>query len=530
MPAKTTKAPRKTLTENKFELLAKTTDWLNAGILYQQIELRKMKTTNLIATLLIASALVTGCARKIHITQSQAGGMSQAAVDTLAKLRNFRLPLIKASGKMIVKVRGQFAQMEAGQLQENIKEFKPTITDTIIGGVTVHVIIPSTLKPENRDKIAYYIHGGGYVMGSATDQTGLIMAHELGLKTYSLDYTLAPEARFPIAMNQALTVYKYLVSLYDPNKIVGYSTSSGCGHMMGMLLKAKQENLPMINSVALLSPSLDVSGVGDSYVSNDGRDLLGLKNQGDKLYVAPFTGLKKGDPKLKDPLMSPVYGNYTSDFPAVVINTSTRDLFLSNSSRLYWKLKAAGVPVQLDVAEGMWHAFTVYKTIPEAVAARKSVIDFMFRSMASKNQHPIIAENNGETANITLVRTFVDEVINKENIDKVDELWAKDLKWHYSETTINGIDAYKQSLRASIGKAFKNMHLNIIDIIPHEDKVVLYFTNSGLNTGSFNGMPPANKPAKWYGMGIYRIENGKIAEAWFSEDILGMYQQLGFVK
>jgi len=343
-----------------------------------------MKT--LLATMLIASAFVTGCARKIHVTQGQAETMSQAAVDTLAKLRNFRLPIIKASDKMIVKVRGQFAQLEATQLKENIKELGSSITDTIIGDVKVYIITPSTLKPENKDKIAYYIHGGGYVMGSATDQTGLIMAHELGLKTYSLDYTLAPEAKFPVAMNQGLTVYKYLVNQYNPNKIVAFSTSSGCGHMMGMLLKAKQENLPMINSVALLSPSLDVSGAGDSYIANDGRDLLGLKNQGDKLYIAPFTGLKKDDPKLKDPLMSPIYGNYTPDFPAVVINTATRDLFLSNSSRLYWKLKAAGVPTQLDVAEGMWHAFTVYKTIPESVAARKSVINFMFDAMAAKNK------------------------------------------------------------------------------------------------------------------------------------------------
>lgn len=488
-----------------------------------------MTTRSGLITVLAAAIFTTGCARKIQVTETQAETMSVAAVDTLAQLRNFRLPLIKASDKMIIKIRDQFAVMEKAQLDENMKELKPVITDTLIDGVKVFVITPATLKPENSDKVAYYIHGGGYVMGSATDQTGLMMAHELGLKTYSLDYTLAPEVKFPVAVNQALMVYKYLVSTYDANKIAGFSTSSGCGHMMGMLLKAKQENLPMINSVALLSPSLDVSGVGDSYIANDGRDLLGLKNQGDKIYIAPFTGLKKGDPKLKDPLMSPVYGNYTADFPATVINTATRDLFLSNSSRLYWKLKAAGVPAQLDVAEGMWHAFTVYKTIPEAVAARKSVVDFIRRSLIASNSQTK-ADNTGEAANVALVKTFVDEVINKENIDKVDDLWAGDLKWHYGETTINGIEQYKQSLRASIGTAFTNMHLDIIDIVSNDDKVVLYFTNSGLNTGSFNGMPPANKFAKWHGMGIYRIADGKIAEAWFSEDILGMYRQLGFLK
>lgn len=483
-----------------------------------------MKANSIVAATLFAGIFITGCARKIHVTQTQAATMSQAAADTLKKLRDFRLPLIKASDKMIIKIRNQFSEMEKAQLAGNIMELQPSITDTLINGIKVYIIIPKTIKPENQDKVAYYIHGGGYVMGSATDQTGLIMAHELGLKTYSLDYALAPEAKFPVAMNQALTVYKYLVDAYDPQKIIGYSTSSGSGHMMGMLLKAKQENLPMINAIALLSPSLDVSGAGDSYISNDGRDLLGLKNQGDKLYIPAFTGLHKNDPKLKDPLMSPIYGTYTSDFPAVVITTSTRDLFLSNSSRLYWKLKAAGVPAQLDVAEGMWHAFTVYKTIPEAMAARKSAVEFMFRSLEGHN------ESSPENTNVDLVKTFVNEVINKGNIDKVDELWATNLKWHYSETTINGITNYKQSLRASIGTAFQNMRLDIIDIVSDRDKVVLYFTNSGLNTGSFNGMPPTNKSAKWHGMGIYRISNNKIAEAWFSEDILSMYNQLGLLS
>ncbi|SEK31533.1 alpha/beta hydrolase fold domain-containing protein [Parapedobacter koreensis] len=485
-----------------------------------------MKTRSLFSASLFAALFTTGCASKFPMTESQQASMSQAAVDTLKTFKDIRIPLINPSDNMILKIRNQFAQLEKVQLAQNMDELKPTITDTLIDGVKVHVITPQTLKPENRDKIAYYIHGGGYVMGSATDQTGLLMAHELGLKTYSLDYTLAPEAKFPTALNEALSVYKYLVGQYDPNKIVGYSTSSGCGHMMGMLLKAKEESLPMINSIALLSPSLDVSGVGDSYVANDGRDLLGLKNQGDKLYIPPFTGIKdKSDPRLKNPLLSPVYGTYTSDFPATIINTSTRDLFLSNSSRLYWKLKAADVPAQLDVAEGMWHAFTVYKTIPEAIAARKSAIDFLFRSLNTKK----IAQTNEQLANIALVKTFVAEVINEGNIEKVDELWTKDMKWHYSETTLNGIDAYKASLKASIGGAFKDMHLEILDIVPNGDKVTLYFTNSGWNVGSFNGIPPTNKFAKWHGMGLYRIAGGKIAEAWFSEDLLGVYEQLGWI-
>ncbi len=68
------------------------------------------------------------------------------------------------------------------------------------------------------------------------------------------------------------------------------------------------------------------------------------------------------------------------------------------------------------------------------------------------------------------------------------------------------------------------------DIIINDDKVVLYFSNSGLNVGDFMGYKASNKTAIWDGIGIYRIANGKIAEAWFAEDILGMFLQLGFIK
>jgi predicted ester cyclase len=82
-------------------------------------------------------------------------------------------------------------------------------------------------------------------------------------------------------------------------------------------------------------------------------------------------------------------------------------------------------------------------------------------------------------------------------------------------------------LAANVGKAFTQMHLDIKEVIASGDKVMLRFTNSGQNTGSFMGMKATGRKAEWIGMGVYRIMNGKIVEGWFSEDILQMYQELG---
>jgi len=331
------------------------------------------------AALAAAMLIMAGCSHRISITRKQAVTMSPQAVDTLKTFRIIRLPVIKPSDKMLIKARQQFAVHEAGELKVMMARFNPAISDTTIDGVKVKIITPAKINPAYKGKIALYIHGGGFILGSATDRMGMLMTNEMGIKTYSVEYHLAPEAKFPIAMNECVAVYRYLVQHFKSTDITGWSCSAGCTHMLAMLVKAKEEGLPMINSIALISPATDITGNGDAPKSNDGRDLLGYKNMGDKMFVAPFIGKAIA----ADPLISPIYSNYTNDFPPTIILTSTRDLFLSNSVRMYWKLKNAKVNTELVVAEGMWHAFQSFPDIPEAIENRKAAQEFLNRSLGS---------------------------------------------------------------------------------------------------------------------------------------------------
>ncbi len=335
-----------------------------------------------VAAVLAGSLLLGGCASHIKISKEQAATMSNEAVATLKRLKVKRVPFIKVSDKNIIKIREQFAEIERGQLEEMKAKFNPEIRDTIIAGVHTYIITPQHIKPENKDKIIIYIHGGGFVMGSATDRTGMLMANELGIKTYAIDYSLAPEAPFPVAMEECLSVYKHLIENYNPTNIVGVSTSAGSAHMVAMLLKAKEQHLPMISAISLLSPSVDLSGEGDAIVANEGRDILSYKNQQKKYFYRPFLGSENP----KNPYVSPVYATYSKDFPATSIVTGTRDLLLSGSVRLYWKLKNAGVRTELVVSEGMWHAYTNFPDIPEAVEARRVSQEFLIHSLEKNNE------------------------------------------------------------------------------------------------------------------------------------------------
>jgi epsilon-lactone hydrolase len=477
-----------------------------------------MKTISKVITVVSLGAIIlSGCSKKIAITQRQAITMSSAAVDTLKSFKVFRLPVLNPSDKMLVRSREKFAVHEVAELKDMQARFHPTITDTIIDGVKVKIITPKHIRPENADKIAIYIHGGGFIVGSATDRMGMLMTNEMGIKTYSIDYHLAPEAKFPVAMNECVAVYRYLVTHYNPQNITGWSISAGCTHMLAMLVKAKQEGLPMVNSIALLTPAADISGAGDSGEANDGRDLLAYKNQADKLYATPFAGKAS----LTDPLVSPLYATYTSDFPATVISTATRDLFLSNATRMYWKLRAVDVPTELLVAEGMWHGFQNYPDLPEAIESRKATQQFL-------DQHLHHVDTAG---NVAVVKEFLEQVVNGSRFDLISKLWTPDMTWHGgSMGDIHGLADYQKALQASVNGSFTNMHLNIKSIVASGDKVVVYFQNSGRNIGPFMGNQPTGKQAAWDGMGIYRLSGGKIAEAWFAEDLLAMYQQLDYLK
>ncbi|MBB6270677.1 putative ester cyclase [Pedobacter cryoconitis] len=145
-----------------------------------------------------------------------------------------------------------------------------------------------------------------------------------------------------------------------------------------------------------------------------------------------------------------------------------------------------------------------------------------------QKKQPVISTVTDTAANIKVVKIFINEVLNSGHAEIIDQVWANDMIWHGgSMGEIHGLDNFK---KLNGGKAFSSLHLKIKDVIASGDKVVIYFTNSGTQTGDFMGFHSAGKTASWDGMGIYRIQNGKIAEGWFSEDILQMLIQLEAIK
>ena len=88
-------------------------------------------------------------------------------------------------------------------------------------------------------------------------------------KVISVDYRMPPEAYFPGALDDAMTVYKAVLKSTDPKNIAVFGTSAGGALTLEMMLRAKQLGLPMPGVIAPGTPMSDATKTGDSFYTNE---------------------------------------------------------------------------------------------------------------------------------------------------------------------------------------------------------------------------------------------------------------------
>ena len=319
----------------------------------------------------------------LPLDENQAATLSAGAQAFLRAAPAIRLPqFLYRFLTRPAKVPGIRAQFQAGEdkVEEAlIKQHELRVERRVVAGVPVLVITPPRVADDMRDVVVMNIHGGGFVMGTARDRTALLTAAEMGAPVWSIDYDLAPEAKFPLAIHQCLAVYKAMAATHDTRRIVGVSSSSGGQLMLAMLQIAHAERLALPGSLVLYTPASDISGVGDSVSANDGRDVVPFRMSLALLEQNYLDGADSLDPRV-----SPLYADYPSTFPPTVISTGTRDLLLSNSTRLYWKLRDAGVVSELLVTEGGWHGHNWEPQLDEGKRMRAAIYEFVRARMATR--------------------------------------------------------------------------------------------------------------------------------------------------
>ncbi len=270
------------------------------------------------------------------------------------------------------------ATMEARNLERQkdlVERLGPDVTKQELGGVPVLDIKPRNWR--DNGKVLVYTHGGAYTIASAASTLGssALMADATGLRVISIDYTLAPHAKWQEVTDQVVTVFTELgIQGYAMQDIAIYGDSAGGGLAAGSVLKMRDQGMGMPAAVVLWSPWSDITETGDTYVTLKHAEPCYIYENALKPSADAYA-----DPKdQKHPYVSPVYGDYTKGFPPTLIQGGTKEIFLSNFIRHYQALDIAGQTVKLDIYEGMNHVFqAAIPNSPESKLALSKVDAFL---------------------------------------------------------------------------------------------------------------------------------------------------------
>ena len=134
--------------------------------------------------------------------------------------------------------------------------------------------------------------------------------------------------------------------------------------------------------------------------------------------------------------------------------------------------------------------------------------------------------------NKALIQRWFEEVWNKGRADAIDEMLAGDALLHGLSDDMSapliGPVGFKP-FHATFRGAFPNIEVIVEDLVAEGDKVVARCSVRGKHTGDHLGVTASNAPVEFTGIGIARVEDGKIVEAWNNFDFLKMNRQIGVV-
>ncbi|QSN61582.1 alpha/beta hydrolase [Caballeronia sp. M1242] len=208
-----------------------------------------------------------------------------------------------------------------------------------------------------------YLHGGGYYFCSPRSHRAISfgLAVRAQANVFSLDYRLAPEHRFPAAVDDAVAAYRALLADAAPQTIVIAGDSAGGGLALATLLALRDAGDALPAGAVLFSPWTDLTGSGASMMSNEGRDPM--------FHAAVFPKVAAqylGDADAAHPHASPLFGHYDG-LPPLLIQAADTELLLDDSTRVAKKARAAGVRVDLEIWRNVPHIFPIWAPfMPEA--------------------------------------------------------------------------------------------------------------------------------------------------------------------
>jgi acetyl esterase/lipase len=207
------------------------------------------------------------------------------------------------------------------------------------------------------DRAVLYFHGGGYVMGSIVTHRGLVagISQASGARVLSVDYRLAPENRYPAAVEDGVACYRFLLEQgLAPASIAIAGDSAGGGLTMATLLALREAGDPLPAAGVCISPWVDLTQSGETIETKAEEDPM---VSGELLQQMADAYVEDSDARAAT--ASPCFADLAG-LPPLLIQVGTAETLLDDSRRLADRAKSSGVDVVLEEWDEMihvWHAF-----------------------------------------------------------------------------------------------------------------------------------------------------------------------------
>ena len=243
------------------------------------------------------------------------------------------------------------------------------------GNVRGEWLVPPDAKPG----VLLYIHGGGYVACSPSTHRPIAsaLARMTGRRVFSVDYRLAPEHRFPAALDDVIEVYRRLLETEEwGTSIAVAGDSAGGGLALSLLVAARDAGLPAPVCAVCFSPWTDLASAGASSRENDGRcAMFHMENGPD------FAAAYLGDASPTDPRASPLYADL-SGLPPVLLQVSSTELLLDDARRLHERIQLVYGLSEITIYEDVFHVWQMLNgMVPEAKRALQEAANFVMTAM-----------------------------------------------------------------------------------------------------------------------------------------------------
>jgi acetyl esterase/lipase len=256
-----------------------------------------------------------------------------------------------------------------------------TISPVDAAGVPGLLLTPDDHVPVTT---VVYLHGGGYLWMTPHDHLPVLVAvsRAAGARCLGVHYRRAPEHRFPAAVTDAVTAYRWLVDQGNaPDTVAFAGDSAGGGLVLATLVALRQQGIELPAAAVCFSPWTDLAVTGASAESADDPVVSG---SGLRMMAQAYLG--GSDPT--SALASPLYADLTG-LPPLQIQVGSRESLLDDARRVAEAAREAGVDVTYIEHPGVIHMWIVFgPEIPESTTAFSLLGSFLAAHVRGGDRRP----------------------------------------------------------------------------------------------------------------------------------------------